>query len=128
MSFKTETFIEDALCALYSKNSPVSTIKEYILMEQNPQNDLAIQTALCALSAKVPLATFQKSVKSLISESKEKWKADLCKNVLANKIPFNYTLSNKEQIVTKTWEGVTLSLYNDGALISNGSLLEFDPN
>lgn len=128
ITFKTETFIEDALCALYSKNNSVSTIKDYILQEKNPQNDLTIQTALCALSAKVPLATFQKSVKGFISESKEKWKIDLCKNILASKIPFNYSISSNELIVTKTWEGVTLSLYNDGALITNGTLLEFDPN
>jgi len=128
MSFKAETFIEDALCAIYSKNSPVSSIKDYILMEQNPQNDLSIQTALCALSAKVPAATFEKSVKSFIDEAKEPWKKDLCKNILANKIPFNYSIADKEQIGTKKWEGVTLSLYNDGALMSNGALLEFDPN
>lgn len=128
MTFKTETFIEDALCALYVKNNPVSTIKTYILQEQNPQNELAIQTALCALEVKVPTATFEKSVKSLVSESKEKWKKELCKAIAAHKIPFNYDLANKEQIVTKTWEGVTLSIYKDGVLLSNGALLEFDPN
>ena len=128
MTFKTETFIEDAFCALYAKNNPVRTIKTYILQEQNPENELAIQTALCALEAKVPAATFEKSVKSLVSESKEKWKKDLCKAIAASKIPFNYNLANKEQIVTKTWEGVTLSIYKDGVLLSNGALLEFDPN
>lgn len=128
MTFKTETFIEDAFCALYAKNNPVSTIKTYILQEQNPENELAIQTALCALEVKVPAATFEKSVKSLASESKEKWKKELCKAIAANKIPFHYNLANKEQIVTKTWEGVTLSIYKDGVLLSNGTLLEFDPN
>lgn len=128
MSFKTESFVEDALCALYSKNNRVSVIKDYVLQEKNPENDLAIQTALCALSAKVPLAAFQKSVKELVSESKEKWKKDLCKNILNTKIPFNYSLSSNVQIVTKIWEGVVVSLYNDGALMSNGTLLEFDPN
>jgi|GEM_PF-2593824 len=127
-SFKTETFIEDALCAIYAKNNPVSSIKDYILAEQNPQNDLAVQTALCALFARVPQATFEKSVKSFISETKAPWKKTICKNILANKTPFNYSLSHPEQIVTKKWENVTLSLYLDGALMSNGELLEFDPN
>jgi hypothetical protein len=127
-TFKQEEFIEDVFCALYFKNNPVSIIKDYILQEQNPQNDLAIETALCALSTKVPPATFEKSIKSLISASKEKWKTDLLKNIVAAKVPFNYALTNKEQIVTKPWENVTLSLYTDGALISNGTILEFDPN
>ncbi len=128
LTFKTETFIEDALCALYSKNNPLSSIKDYILAEQNPQNDLAIQTALCVLFAKVPQATFEKSVKSFIGETKEPWKKAICKNILTNKTPFNYSLANQEQIVTKKREGVTLSLYLDGGLMSNGALLEFDPN
>jgi len=128
LTFKSENYIEDALCALYSKNNSVITIKTYILQESNPQNDLSIQTALSALYSKVPPATFEKSVKSFIAETKDKWKKDLLKNILSNKIPFNYILTNKEQIITKTGEGVTLSLYNDGALISNGSLLEFDAN
>ena len=127
-SFKAETYIEDALCALYTRNNLVGTIKDYILAETNPQNDLSVQTALCALSARVPQATFEKSVKSFISETKEPWKKTLCKNIITNKIPFNYSIAHKEQIVTKTWEGVTLSLYTDGALMSNGTLLEFDPN
>ena len=128
LSFKSEPFIEDVLCAIYTKNNLVSTIKDYILQEQNPQNELGVQTALCALSAKVPPATFQKSVKSFISETKELWKKDICKNILANKIPFNYSITNKEQIVTKKWDAVVLSLYADGALMTNGTLLEFDPN
>lgn len=128
LGFKESCFIEDALCALYSKNNPVGFIKDYILAEKNQANASAIQTALCALSIKVPPATFDKSVKSFLTESKEKWKKELCKNILDKKIPFNYNLSDKEQIVTKVWENVTLSLYTDGALISNYTLLEFDPN
>lgn len=128
MNFKAEAFIEDAICALYTRNNPVGTIKEYVLKEQNPQNDLAIQTALCALYSKVPPATFEKSVKSFAGETKDKWKKDLCKNMAANNVPYNYSLTNKELIIPKKWEGVTLSLYTDGALISNGVLMEFDPN
>jgi hypothetical protein len=128
MSFKQESFIEDAFCAIYTRNNPVKLIHDYILYEKNPKNDLAIQTALCALAARVPLATFQKSVKSLLVESKDKWKTDLCRNILNNKIPFNYSLTNKEQLVTKISDGVQLSVYNDGLLISNGSIMEFDPN
>jgi hypothetical protein len=127
-TFKQAPFIEDVLAALYSRNNPVSHIRDYVLQEQNPKNDLAIQTALCALSSKVPPAAFQKSVKSLVSTSKEKWKTDLFKNILANKVPFIYSLTNKTQIVTKNWNNVTVSLYTDGALISNGTILEFDPN
>lgn len=128
LSFKIESQIEDALCALYSKNNLVGTIKDYIMAEKNPENELAIQTALCALAVKVPEATFEKSVKSFAKEASEKWKKDLCKDIASNKIPFNYNLSHPEQIITKKWEGIILSLYTDGALISNGKLLEFDPN
>lgn len=128
LSFRTEEWIEDALCALYVRNNPVSTIREYILAETDPKNDLSIQTALCALLSKVPQATFEKSLKEFISESREKWKKELCRNILANKIPFNYSLANEEQVVLKLWNGVTLSTYSDGSLISNGSLMEFEPN
>ncbi|WP_317898983.1 hypothetical protein [Aurantibacillus circumpalustris] len=128
LGFKTEAQIEDALCALYAKNNPVSTIKDYIMGENNPENNLAIQTALCALAVKVPEATFEKSVKSFAKEASEKWKKDLFKDLASNKTPFNYSISDPEQIVTKKWEGIVLSFYTDGGLISNGNLLEFDPN
>lgn len=128
LNFKKESQIEDALCALYAKPNSVVTIKDYILKEQNPENDLAIQTALCALGSIVPDATLKKSIKSFISETKEPWKKEILKNILNDKVPFNYSLANPLQIVTKKWEGIILSLYTDGALISNGALLEFDPN
>lgn len=128
LNFKKEMQIEDALCALYTKNNPVGTIKDYILQEQNVENDLAIETALCALQNKVPQATFEKSLKNFIDECNEKWKKELLKKILGNKIPFNYSLADKEQIVNKVWEEVTLSLYTDGALITDKNLMEFDPN
>jgi hypothetical protein len=127
-AFTKEGWLEDVFCALYSKNNPVAIIKTYITKEKNPQNDLTIQTALCALSDKVPPASFQQSVKTLMTSSKEKWKNDLLKNVLAKKIPFNYGLTSKDQLVTKVWDGVIISSYLDGILISNGTLMEFDPN
>ncbi len=127
-SFKSECMIEDAFCALYSKNNPVATIRDYILLEKNSLNDLSIQTALCALANRVSPATFQKSIESLCKETKEKWKTELCTKILSKSVPFNYTLANKDQLVTKNWDNVQISLYIDGVLISNGTLLEFDPN
>jgi hypothetical protein len=126
--FTNEGFLEDVLCGLYAKNYPVSQIREYILSEKDPQNDLAVQTALCALASKVPEASFEQSLKSLIAASTEKWKTDICKDMLNNKIPFNYSLTAKDQLVTKTWKGVNVTIYNDGTYIINGSLIEFDPN
>lgn len=128
LAFEEGCLKEDAICALYSKNNPVGFIKDYVMAEKNPLNVLAIQTALCALEKKVPEATFDKSVKSFMQESKDKWKKELFKNILDKKVPFNYNISDMEQIVTKTWDHVTLSMYLDGALISNYTLLEFDPN
>jgi hypothetical protein len=128
LHFKKESQIEDVLCALYAKPNSVVTIKDYILKEQNPENDLAIQTALCALGSIVPNATLKKGIKNFISETKEPWKKELLKNILNDKVPFNYSLAHPLQVVTKKWEGIVLSLYTDGALISNGALLEFDPN
>lgn len=127
-SFKSECMIEDAFCALYSKNNPVATIRDYILLEKNPLNDLSIQTALCALANRVSPATFQKSLESLRKETKEKWKTELCSKILSKSIPFNYSMANKDQLVTKNWDNVQVSLYIDGVLISNGTLLEFDAN
>jgi hypothetical protein len=127
-NFRQREAIEDVLCALYSKNNPVSSIKDYILSEKDPKNALCIETALCALAERVPEATFQKSVKGFISESKDKWKTDLCKNILAKKIPYNYTLSSKDQVVSKAWGTVQINVYAEGFLISNGLMLEFDPN
>jgi hypothetical protein len=127
-AFTSAEFKEDVLCALYSRNNPVSLIREYILTESSPTNSLTVQTALCVLAAKLPPASFQKNVKRLSVETKDKWKADLCKNALANKNPFNYALSSSDQLVTKKWEGVTLTQYADGSLITNGAMVEFDPN
>ncbi len=128
MSFKKECMLEDVLCAIYSKDKFVVTMKEYILKEKNPDNNLSIETALCALAAKVPEASVKKSIQSLINEAKEPWKIALCKELLANKVPYNYALSNDLLLVTKPWEGVTTTTYSDGTLIINGSLMEFDPN
>jgi hypothetical protein len=127
-TIRQEEMLEDILCALYSKNNPVSGIREYILSEKDPRNDLAIQTALNVLAEKVPPASYKQSVTSLIAEAGEKWKADLLKKMLENKIPFNYSLSNPEILVTKAWDGVTVSQYSNGTLITNGNLTEFDPN
>jgi len=126
--FKQEAFLEDVFCALYSKINFVTSIKEYILREKNPSNDLAIQTALCALAAKVPIASYRESVKSLINASQEPWKTQLLSKMLDNKIPYNYSISSAENLVPKAWDYVQISIYNDGALISNNTLLEFDPN
>ena len=128
MSFKSNGMIEDALCALYSKKNPVTTIKTYILSEKNSQNGLAIQTALCALGDKVPPASVQQSIKVLITSSRDKWKTDMLKNLLANKIPFNYSISSADQLVPKVWEGSAKTMYTDGMLIINGDIMEFDPN
>lgn len=126
--FEKAEYKEDVLCAIYSKTHSFSKIKDYILSEKNPNNDLSIQTALCVLAAKVPQATYEKSLKSFISESKDKWKTELMRKILKNEFTSDYRLSNAELIVTKIWPGVTASVYSEGVLISDGSLLEFDPN
>lgn len=128
LTFKREGMLEDVFCALYSRDNFVSIMKHYILAEKNPENDLSIQTALCALAAKVPVASYKKSIETLIAESKEEWKTKLCKDLLDNKIPYGYSLSNAEGFVNKLWDGVTETQYADGNMILNGTLLEFDPN
>jgi hypothetical protein len=127
-TFKEEELLEDVICALYSKNNPVTSIKEYVLSEKKQTNELAILTALCALYENVPEASFKISLRSLISETNEKWKIELCKKVLHNKIPYNYSLTNKEQLVLKVWNGVSATVYNDGVYILNDKITEFDPN
>jgi hypothetical protein len=127
-TFTSPELKEDVLCALYSKNNPVSLIGEYIITEGSPTNSLTVQTALCVLAAKLPPASFQKNVKRLSIDAKDKWKADLCKSALANKNPFNYALSSSDQLVTKKWDGVIITPYADGSLITNGTIVEFDPN
>jgi len=106
MTFKSEPILEDILCAMYSKNNFVATIKDYLVKEQNPQNELAIETALGALYSRVPPATFEKSVKGFLSEEKEKWKKDIYKNILAKKILNNYSIANAELLVIKKWDYV----------------------
>jgi hypothetical protein len=128
LQFKEEGMIEDVFCALYSRPNPVASIKEYILQEKNPENDLAIQTGLCALYTKVIESSFKQSVKSLLGSVTEPWKTELLNKIASNKIPFNYSLSSEDQLVSKTWDAVQVSIYNDGTLISNNTLLEFDPN
>lgn len=128
MSFSQNGMLEDVLCAIYSKDNFVTTMKVYILGEKNPNNDLAIETALNALAAKVPKASVEKSIKSLIVSAREPWKVQLCKDLLDGKIPFNYRLTSKDQLVNKSWDGVSATVYTDGTMIINGSLMEFDPN
>lgn len=128
MSFGQCGMIEDVLCAIYSKDNFVTTMKVYILNEKNPGNDLAIETALCALAAKVPKASHEKSIRSLIASSREQWKTELCQKLVDGKIPFNYRLTTKDQLVNKTWDGVTATVYTDGTMVLNGKLMEFDPN
>ena len=128
MSFQEECMLEDILCAIYSRDNFVTIMKNYILAEKNESNDLSIETALCALEAKVPKASVQKSIESLIFEGRELWKVQLCKDLLDGKIPYNYALSKEDQLVTKQWEGVSQTIYNNGVMILNGNLMEFDPN
>lgn len=128
LTFKREGMLEDVFCALYSRDNFVSIMKHYILAEKNPENELAIQTALCALAAKVPVASYKKSIETLIKESKEEWKTKMCQDLLDNKIPYNYGLSSAENFVNKLWDGVTETQYADGTMILNGVLMEFDPN
>jgi len=127
--FKQEGMIEDVFCALYSKpGTPVVNIKNYILSEKNPENDLAIQTGLCALYNKVSENAFNQVVKSTLKSVKEPWKKTILNDIAENKILFNYSLSSEMLVVPKAWDYVQLSIYNDGTLISNNTLLEFDPN
>jgi hypothetical protein len=129
MSFKQEAMIEDVICALYSwPRTPVSQLKDYILHEINPENDLAIQTALCALETKINEKAFKQLTKSLVKPAKVQWKKDLLENIFLSKVPFNYSISSENLLVTKAWDYVQVSVYNDGSLISNNTLLEFDPN
>ncbi len=126
--FERAEYREDILCAIYAKNNSFSKIKDYVMAEKNQKNGLAIETALCILAAKVPEATFEKSVQGFISESKEKWKNELMKKILKKQVPFNYDLAHAAQIVSKAWPNVTFSIYAEGLLITDGTLLEFDPN
>lgn len=126
--FDKAEYVEDILCAIYAKNNSFSKIKDYVLSEKDVKNSIAVETALCILGAKVPEATFEKSLQGFISESKEKWKSDLLKKILKKQVPFNYNLSHQEQIVSKAWPNVTFSIYAEGILITDGALLEFDPN
>jgi len=126
-SFKNECMLEDVFCAIYSRDNYVSLMKDYILAEKNPKNELVIQTALCALASKVPIASYNKSVGTLVNEAKEPWKVELCKKMLNGEIPFRYALSSRDQLVTKLWEGVTETEYADGLMIINGTVMEFDP-
>ncbi len=128
MTFGQNGMLEDVLCAIYSKDNFVTTMKVYILGEKNPNHDLAIETALNALAAKVPKASVEKSIKSLIVSAREPWKVQLCKDLLDSKIPFNYRLTSKDQLINKTWDGVSATVYTDGTMIINAGLMEFDPN
>ena len=125
---KKEEMIEDALCALYSKNNPVTPIQKYVISENNPANDLAIQTALNALSFRVPDASYRHSIKTLLATTRMRWKEELLRKLLNNDIPFNYSLTNADTLVTKSWDGVVVSTYLNGTLISIGEFMEFDPN
>ncbi|MDI1354102.1 MAG: hypothetical protein PSX36_04245 [bacterium] len=126
--FKQEAMIEDLLCALYSKIHPMTLIRDYILSEKNPENDLSIETALCVLNLKVPEASFRESIKSVLSKSGEPWKTELLTKILEGKIPYNYSLTSPDLLSPKVWDYVQISIYNDGTLISNNTLLEFDAN
>jgi len=120
--------IEDVLCALYVKQAPVSLIKKYILHEANPKNEVAIQTALCALAAKVPEASFKESLTSLSKEVREDWKKKIIERALNNGEIQLYMLTKKDQIVIKIWQGVEFTEYADGQFVYINGFMEFDPN
>jgi hypothetical protein len=126
--FDHQEMKEDIFCAVYYRKNPVGVIRDYILGEKNQANQLAIQTALCALAAWVPEGSHKASMKALIVEIKDKWKSDLITKLLNGQIAFNYALSSNDQVVTKTWKGVTATVYSDGIMILNGKIMEFDPN
>ena len=126
-TFKNASMLEDVFCAIYSRDNYVSLMKEYILAEKNPKNELVIQTALCALASKVPVASYNKSVGTLVAEAKEEWKVELCKKMLNGDIPFHYALTSKDQLVSKLWEGVVETDYADGIMVINANVMEFDP-
>ena len=127
-ALKKEAMLEDVICALYSKQAPLSTIKEYILKETNEMNDLAIQTALCVLQTKISPAAFPQNVKSISAAATEPWKKQVLDDVFSNKYPYTYLLTADDKVTNKAWDGVQMSVYLDGTLISNNTLLEFDPN
>jgi len=127
-TFKQEALVEDLLCAIYSKPAPLGGIKEYILQESNEQNDLAIQTAVCILQTRLSPAAFIQNIKTIANSAPEPWKKTLLNDIVIQKYPYNYSLTTEDQLVPKVWDGVQMSLYLDGTLISNNSLLEFDPN
>jgi hypothetical protein len=126
--FKDCGMIEDAICALYSKNNPVSEIRKYLLMEKNPTNALAVQTAICVITMKLPSASSQLNIKTLITDVQEKWKADILRDELNNKIPYHYKLASANLLVTKNWKGATVKQFADGILVNYGAVQEFDPN
>jgi hypothetical protein len=127
-ALKKEAMLEDVICALYSKQGPLATIKEYILKETNEMNDLAIQTALCVLQTKVSPAAFPQNVKSISAAATEPWKKQVLDDVFNKKYPYTYLLTADDKVTNKAWDGVQMSIYLDGTLISNNTLLEFDPN
>ena len=127
-ALKKEAMLEDVICALYSKQGPLATIKEYILKETNEMNDLAIQTALCVLQTKVSPAAFPQNVKSISAAATEPWKKQVLDDVFNKKYPYTYLLTADDTVTKKAWDGVQMSIYLDGTLISNNTLLEFDPN
>lgn len=127
-SYRNEEMLEDVLCALYTRSSPVTPIQKYILTENDPTNDLAIQTSLNALAFRVPEATYKRSVAGLALTANHKWKEELLKKMSQGKIPHNYSLSSGDALVTKAWNGVVVSQYLNGTLISIGQFMEFDPN
>jgi len=127
-AFKQECMIEDAFCAYYAKPAPLSVIKDYVMAEADPVNDLAVQTAMCVLFTKISDNAFQQNVRNLSQKAKEPWKKELLEKMANAQIPFNYQLTTADQLATKVWDKIQVSNYSDGLLISNGDLLEFDPN
>ena len=120
--------IEDVLCALYTRQAPVALIRKYVLKETDPKNEVAIQTALCALAAKVPEASFKESLTSLQKEVKEEWKKKIIERALTNGEVQIYMLTKKDQVVIKIWKGVEFTEYTDGHFVFVNGLMEFDPN
>lgn len=120
--------IEDVFCALYSRQAPVALIRKYILREVDPKNEVAIQTALCALAAKVPEASFKESLTSLSKEVKEEWKKKIIERALNNGEIQLYMLTKKDQVVIKIWKGVEFTEYTDGHFVFINGFMEFDAN
>lgn len=116
---------EDALCGIYSKANSFSIVDEYLKKISNSSKKLAFESGLNIIYSSFGAEKYKEVLRTTIATTNMPWKKELCQNIVDGKIRYDYNIASLDQMMVKVWDGVRLTLCEDGILINNNGLIEF---